>query len=269
MRPRGIVFDLFGEYLRYRGGQASLQELTALLDVFGVAPGTTRVVMARLRKEGWFETRQAPSSREVIYQLTPRSLQMLNEGRERVFAPPPLDWDGVWRMVIYYVPESERALREELRKELAWLGFGPLAASTWMSPHARLDLVEEKFADRPGLRLDLLTARSRALEDDRDIASRCWDIEALNADYAEFLAKHRGKLAEAAGMTASQALVARTEVMYDYRKFPFRDPQIPPQLLPERWLGREAYELFTSVREALSVEAARAIDERAARAEHA
>lgn len=52
--PRSVAFDLFGEYLRYRGGggEARLCDIVALLaPPFGVGASTARVVMLRLRKE--------------------------------------------------------------------------------------------------------------------------------------------------------------------------------------------------------------------------
>ena len=125
MRPRSIVFDLFGDYLRYRGGSARLLALVSLLEAFGVPESTARVALARLRREGWFDTKAL--GRETIYTLSAKSWAMLDEGRARIFDRDTAPWDGQWRMVIYEVPEAQRGVRDEVRQELAWLGFGPLA----------------------------------------------------------------------------------------------------------------------------------------------
>ncbi|MBV9795561.1 MAG: PaaX family transcriptional regulator [Actinobacteria bacterium] len=261
MRPRSIVFDLFGDYLRYRGGEVRLRPLSALLSCFGVADSTTRVVMARLRREGWFDTR--PVGRETVYRLTPRGWQLLDEGRSRIFDRVREPWDGQWQMVIYAVPESDRAVREELRKELAWLGFGPLASSTWISPHDRLAQVEQKFADHPTVRLDLLRCRSAGLLQDREMVGRCWDLDILNQDYQQLLRRYRPQLPHyrAGRIEPRQALVDRMQLIYDYRKFPFRDPDLPVELLPGGWRGREAHELFLAVHELLGEAAGRFVDQ--------
>ena len=86
MKPRSIVFDLFGDYLRYAGGEVRLRALTELLDCFGIGEATVRVVMARLRKEGWFDTRR--DGRETVYALNDRSWQLLDEGRHPRKEPP-------------------------------------------------------------------------------------------------------------------------------------------------------------------------------------
>ena len=90
-------------------------------------------------------------------------------------------------MAIYSIPESARASRDRLRKTLSWLEFGPLAASAWISPHDRRAQVTEAWKDETDGRLQLLMARSGGLDEDREMAARCWDLDALNDEYAEFL----------------------------------------------------------------------------------
>ena len=156
-------------------------------------------------------------------------------------------------MVIYTVAESDRAVRDRIRKELAWLGFGPLAASTWLSPHDRRAEVEEWFAGEPAIRLDVLQCRSAGLRVDREMAARCWDLDALDRDYRELLRTYQPRLAgyRAGRHSPREAVVERTRLVHDYRKFPFRDPDLPLELLPAGWMGRQAHELFLEAHEAL------------------
>lgn len=251
MRPRSIVFDLFGDHLRYVGGEAPLQALSALLEVFGVGESTTRVVLARMRKEGWFDTRR--DGRATVYSLTEQSWRLLDDGRSRIFDRLREPWDGQWRMVIYGVAEPDRAERERLRRTLTWLGFGPLAAATWVSPHDRLDAVQRSLAGSSA-RLDLLTCRSRGPVADREMANRCWDLAALAADYAELVDRLAAlpPRAELARLPGPEALRLRIELVASYRTFPFRDPDLPPELLPEGWPGRQAHDLFVEAHDALA-----------------
>jgi DNA-binding transcriptional regulator PaaX len=53
VKARSLVFDLFGDFLRYRGGEVRLRGLIALMACFDVPEPTVRVVVARLRREGW------------------------------------------------------------------------------------------------------------------------------------------------------------------------------------------------------------------------
>lgn len=244
MKARSLVFDLFGDYLRYRGGQVRLRGLAALMGCFDVPEATVRVVVARLRKEGWLAANR--DGRETVYALTDAAWHLLDEGRARIFDRVAGPWDGQWHMIIYSVPETERALRERLRKKLAWFGFGPLTASVWVSPHDRIALVTAAFAGEPAVRIDAFRSRSMGADADRDIAARAWNLAALDRDYAALLHQYRPRLAhyrdgEPAG---PDALVERMRLVHDYRRFPFRDPDLPPELLPSDWSGRQAHEVF-------------------------
>ena len=261
MRARSLVFDLFGDYLRYRDGRVRLRVLVALLDCFGIPEATVRVAAARLRKEGWLAADR--EGRETVYSLTPGAWQMLDEGRSRIFQRANGPWDGQWHMVIYQVPETERALREQLRRRLAWLGFGPLSPSVWLSPHDRSQQVRDEFAASSTVQLDTFRSRSAGNEADRDIAARAWDLPALDRDYRNLLSRYAPRLAEyrAGSLDDRAALVERMRLIYDYRHFPFRDPDLPAELLPEGWPGRQAHDTFLQAHGLLRVAAERAVDE--------
>ncbi|HZU48934.1 MAG TPA: PaaX family transcriptional regulator, partial [Mycobacterium sp.] len=82
MKARGLVFDLFGGYLLDRGGEVRLRALIALMECFAIPEATVRVVVARLRKEGWLASRR--DGRETSYHLTEPALRLVEEARERL-----------------------------------------------------------------------------------------------------------------------------------------------------------------------------------------
>jgi phenylacetic acid degradation operon negative regulatory protein len=264
VKPRSLVFDLFGDYLRYRGGEVRLRGLIALMGCFDVPEATVRVVVTRMRKEGWLESRR--EGRETAYALTDAAWALLDEGRARIFDRARGPWDGQWHMVVYSVPETERALREQLRKKLAWFGFGPLSSAVWVSPHPRTGEVAAQFADHHAVQLDTFRSRSAGLQADRGIASRAWDLGALDQDYAALLEDYRPRLARwrAGALPQREALVERMRLVHDYRLFPFRDPDLPPELLPAGWRGRAAHELFLEAHGLLRAPAETCVDTLAA-----
>ena len=251
MKPRSIVFDLFGDHLRYCGGSVRTQVLVDLLDVFDIGEPTARIALNRMRKDGWLDTRR--EGRHVVWALTAKGWRLLDEGRGRIFDRTRTPWDGLWRMVIYAVPESDRAVRERLRRTLAWWGFGPLAASTWISPHDRLDAVEQALAEVGAVRADLFTCRSRGPSADADMVARCWNLEDLRAEYDGFVQRldelpHDSDLARLSGR---EALRRQIELVAHYRRFPFQDPDLPAELLPPDWPGVLAHDRFVATHEAL------------------
>ncbi|MFJ8931488.1 PaaX family transcriptional regulator C-terminal domain-containing protein [Streptomyces sp. NPDC102364] len=261
MKPRSLVFDLFGDYLRYRGGGVRLRGLVALMSCFDVPEATVRVVATRMRKEGWLVSRR--EGRETVYALTDAAWELLDEGRGRIFHRARGPWDGQWNMVVYSVPEAERALREQLRKKLAWFGFGSLSSGVWLSPHDRAEAVLAAFADCPTVQLHTFRSRLTGAESDRDVAERAWDLKELDQDYAELLETYRPRLAgyRTGVLSARQALVERMQLIHDYRLFPFRDPDLPPELLPAEWQGRVAHEVFLEAHSLLRVQAEQCVDQ--------
>lgn len=248
-KPRSLILDLFGEYLRFVDGEVQLAHLTKLLEAFDVAPSTVRVTMSRLRREGWFTAHR--EGRESRYRLTEHMGEVLEEGRRRIFAAPPEDWSGTWTMVIYQLSENERSERGQLRKDLAWHGFGPLSTSTWLAPGDRRDAVRRLVAELDAKQAEVLLCTSDGVEHDRSLAEKCWDLPALAAEYDAFIAQNSALVETAGDLEGAAALAARTTLIARYRQFPFRDPQLPAALTPAPWPGRAAHQLFRDAHEAL------------------
>jgi phenylacetic acid degradation operon negative regulatory protein len=228
---------------------------------FDIPEPTVRVVVTRLRRDHWLNSRR--EGREIICSLTDAGWQLLDDGRERIFDRAAVQWTGQWSMVIYSVPEADRALRDRLRKKLAWFGFGPLSSSVWISPHDRLDAVRRAFMGEAKIQLDLFRSQSPVGgSDDRDIACRAWDLAQLNQDYASLLGTYQPRLSRyrAGTLSGSAALVERMHLVNDYRRFPFRDPDLPLELLPPEWLGRRAHEVFIAAHGLLRTPAEEAVD---------
>lgn len=254
MNARSVVFDLFGGYVRDSGGEISLQDLLALLECFDVAPDSARVMMSRLSREGWFEVRR--QSRSSMYSPSDKGWHLLDEGLERIMRrPAPEEWDGSWVMVTFNVPEKHRAVRTRLKTKLSWLGFGQLAPSIWISPHARLAEAEEVLHAEPGAKYDIFEARSRGIRTDAERAAACWPLDELDKDYRIFTSWAEELQGKAETLRGRSALVTRIELIHAYRKFPFRDPDLPAELLPDLWPAASAYDAFIRTFEALGPEA--------------
>ncbi|WP_327093655.1 BlaI/MecI/CopY family transcriptional regulator [Nocardia vinacea] len=250
MRPRALVFDLYGEYFRYTGGAARLGALTELMGVFDVEPTTVRVVMTRLRKDGWFDS--SKSGREVSYLLNDKSWQLLDDGRSRIFERHFDEWDRTWTQALVDESGVDRDQRKRIEKALTWWGFGNYGGPAWFSPHDREKQLREALTGGDELHIQFLRGRSAGLAGDRLIAQRCWDLGELGADYQAFIEEFRPRLARyRRGLEGAAALIEHMRLMQHYRRYPFRDPDLPETLLPAGWRGRAAHEVFTECHDIL------------------
>lgn len=259
IRTQILLFTLFGEYIVPRGGSAWTSSLLELLKVLGVSERAARSTLSRMSQKRWFvSTREGRFSK---YALTSRGMRVVQEGQVRIFEPRRTAWDGLWHMVVYSVPEGKRRLRSSLRTRLGWLGFGRLAPGTWISPNDRRQDIEADADDlgaRPyvvyfgGMRLYFIS--------NEQIVDRCWDLASINADYARFLRKYEGAFSDSRNsltggpsMPPWECFRQRFWLTLEYAQFPRRDPNLPPELLPEGWFGTRASQLFHELHGRLEV----------------
>jgi phenylacetic acid degradation operon negative regulatory protein len=95
--------------------------------------------------------------------------------------------------------------------------------------------------------------------DAKKLVSRCWDLNAIHEKYAEFIARYKPKLEDhlkrlANGKTIepSDCFVERFNLVHEYRKLPYFDPDLPEELLPKNWLRSKAADLFQQYHDLLN-----------------
>jgi phenylacetic acid degradation operon negative regulatory protein len=247
-----FVFNLFADYiLPYKNGWAWTHELLYLLDLLGVSDQAARTTLSRMKKQGWFHTiREGRRSR---YELTDKGRAIIAEGDKRIFETPIDNWNGEWHFVIYSLPEEKRPLRNLLRKKLVWFGFGNLAPGTWVCAHNRQPEIEQIVQDMGiGDYVSLFTGRRIGLMTDEQIVAKCWDLDTLEALYADFVQHWKARVAYFPDpideMSLEDRFCNRFMLTFDFQPFPRKDPNLPTVLLPEDWPGYRARRLFTSYR---------------------
>lgn len=247
-----FVFNLFADYiLPYRNGWAWTHELLYLLNLLGVSDRAARTTLSRMKQQGWFDT--IKDGRRSRYEITDTGREIIAQGDKRIFETPIDNWDGEWQVVVYSLPEEKRPLRNELRKKLVWFGFGNLAPGTWVGAHNRQAELE-KIVTEMGIRgqVSLFNGRRVGLMTDEEIVAKCWDLDTLEQEYAEFVGRWKARLegqeTEIATMSAEERFRTRFLLTFDFQPFPRKDPNLPTILLPEDWPGFTARRLFTAYR---------------------
>ena len=261
LRSRPAILTLYGDYLLGRGGEISIASLIELLGNFGLSGQAVRSAVSRMCRGGLLKVRRTRSG--SYYSLAESGYELLNRGTERIFQRKDEQWDGMWSIVTYSVPERMREARDRLRLELGWLGYGPLSEATWISPYD-LTAEVEKLARRIGVREHIYAFHVRHHGDTLPsaIVSRCWDLQRIHEKYASFIEEYRPKLEHHSerlrnGETVepSECFVERFNLIHEYRRLPFFDPDLPKELLPEGWLRPQAADLFRDYHDLLAAKA--------------
>ncbi len=248
-RSKQVMFTLYGDYVRHVGGSIWVGSLIRILKPLGMSEQSVRSTIVRMSRSGWLKAERI--DKKSYYSLTPNGKRLLDEGAARIFHSPSSrdHWDGKWRLVAYSIPETQRGRRERLRRELGYLGFGSLTSALWVSPHDLRREVEQ-LAETLHVKehLEYYTATHEGFSDRAAHVAQCWDLPSINAQYAAFIIKYRPLYNECrrnrAQIGPSDCFVRRFTLIHEYRRFPFVDPELPPELLPDDWHGAEAARLF-------------------------
>jgi phenylacetic acid degradation operon negative regulatory protein len=261
-----MVFTLYGDYIRHRGGEAWTGSLIELLGLFGVSGQAVRSTLSRMSQNGWLKSRK--SGRFSFYSLTPKCIALLEEGARRIFHPRSDPWDGQWHLLTYSIPESKRHLRRKLRRRLLWLGFGSLNHCTWISPREMQDDVEQ-VVNALGIShyVEFFSGAHQGFSCGEEILANCWNLKQLNQYYADLITRYEPLYQEFQTRLKSnqqpepeECFIQRFWLIHEYRSSPYVDPNLPLELLPGDWLGGRATELFHLLRDLLMTKAETYVD---------
>ena len=254
VNARSALFDVYGDHLRSRGGEAPVASLVSMMAPLGISAPAVRTAISRMVKQGWLRPVRLEGG--PGYGLSPRAERRLAEAATRIYRTHPPEWDGRWHLVVVD-KIAERTARQRLRSALSFLGYALLRDDTWISPRASNEL--DALLDAEGVR----GRRFFAIHDgaDSELTSAAWDVEGLDRSYARWLQEAAALVGTVGDEPADRdAFVARSQLVHEWRKFLFRDPGLPRRLLPPNWTGEAAAEFFDEQATRLLPAAGRYVD---------
>ncbi|MFF3394484.1 PaaX family transcriptional regulator C-terminal domain-containing protein [Streptomyces sp. NPDC002669] len=265
VQPRQLIVTVYGLYARDTAGWMSVASLIRLLADLGVEAPTVRSSVSRLKRVGLLEARTVSGA--AGYRISPGTERMLRDGDPRIFATRRATLAEGWVLVVFSVPESERARRHTLRTQLTRLGFGSVSAGVWIAP-GHVHAEAEAVLARHGLRsyADLFRAEHLPAGGGEELAEKVgswWDTARLQRLYVEFLDAHRPfarRIANGATVTDREAFTTYIRVLTDWRRLVYLDPGVARELLPAEWSGTEASELFGELHARLAGPAGRHVE---------
>lgn len=268
MKPQSMLFTIFGEYVRHYGNDIWVGSLTKLMGEFGMTEQAVRAAISRMLRQGWLESTKVGN--RSYYSMSGRGKKRLDEAAERIYKVEPNEkWDGKWCIASYTIPEDQRNLRDQFRKELSFMGFGMLSISTWISPNDLINRVKE-MTEGYGITeyVEVFQATHYGWSESKKLVSKCWNLDEINQAYEEFIETYQSqyenfveKVKAGQEISDSYCFVEKSKLVHTYRKFLFIDPDLPNELLPDIWLGREADQLFQNYYQLLHPGAVRFFEE--------
>lgn len=156
------------------------------------------------------------------------------------------DWDGVWRVLSYEIPEKKRELRDKLRREVASWGLGPWHRSFWLTPHPIIADLKSLVDGKEEQQYIQAFEASHVFGDKEVLIEKVWGKTKLQELYKGLFKQWHDILSKDLAKLDKFSMIVNS-----YIKVIRMDPGLPKELLGKTWIGYEALDLFSEIKEIL------------------
>lgn len=156
------------------------------------------------------------------------------------------NWDGKWRILSYEIPESKRDLRDKLRREVTGWGLGPWHRSFWLTPHPIIENLKALVSKKEEEKYIQAFESAYVFGDQKILIEKVWNKSALENKYRELFKIWHSILSK-----DTDKLHKLTLVVTEYVKILRQDPGLPKELISDKWIGFEARNIFTEIKNIL------------------
>src|SRR6266508_2237379 len=132
-RPKSLILDLYGAYIRRLGGWMAVSNLITLMGQRGVDEQAVRSAGSRMTRRGLLVQETLAGVRG--YRLSDEALRVVTEGDRRIFSTiQPARLEDGWIVVALSGPHDERDRRAVRGSRGIWMGFGRVENGVCMGP---------------------------------------------------------------------------------------------------------------------------------------
>jgi phenylacetic acid degradation operon negative regulatory protein len=237
---RSLLLTVLGEFVLPRDALAWTGALVTALGEVDIEEKAARQALSRTAAEGLLTSER--DGRRVRWRLTPAGNQLLVQGTERIygFGRGMQPWDGRWLVLAVSVPETQRQLRHRLRTRLTWAGLGSPMPGLWVTPDAEKEKEVAAAIEELGVESFSFTGPFGQIGEQQRVVQQAWALDDVERRYREFLET----VSTMRAGSRAEAFAAQVRLVQEWRRFPFLDPALPPELLPADWPAPAAAALF-------------------------
>lgn len=261
---RSVLVTIFGDAILPASNRFWLAQMFRLTKTLGFNQRLVRTSMFRLAAEGWVTNERV--GRQSQYTLTPLAARESEQASTRIYRDVAPDWTGSWTLAMIGDGADHQQARTAIVQQLQWNGFLPLGPNVLGSPSIEPAAVREMLSLLRSLTTSATTTVQVALataefEELPALVEGGFFAAALNTgavekQYQEFLERYHRLAPAAAAAGPEDAFALRTMLIHDLRRIRLRAPDVPAELLPEQWVGTDAFALAGRLYAALTARSA-------------
>lgn len=236
IHANSLIVTVYGDTVCPYGGSIWLGSLIKLVKPLGVNERLVRTCVFRLSEKKLLRSQQI--GRRSFYSLTEKGLRQFSSAASRIYAPDLASWDGQWRLVITLLGELVPEQREQLRKELFWLGFTHITTGIFAHPTADLAevsaLIKELQIEEHVAILQASTPEPENVPIANRLIRQCFNTDALDEEYTEFNQQFSPVLAAALStkqVDPELCFLIKILLIHKYRRILLREPELPKELV--------------------------------------
>lgn len=217
------------------------------LDMFDLVMNQkTKGSLSSMLKEGLIEKKEQDEGDEnqnpVQYKMTEKGFYKLCLGFPS-FRYLKDEWDGVWRIISYEIPEKKRHLRDRLRREMEGWGLGPWHRSFWMTAHPVISTLRDLVYGKEEAEYVQAFESTHMFGDMDVMIEKVWEKNTIEKNYRELFKDWHAVLSK--DITKEEKM---REIIYGFIKILRTDPGLPPSLVGKKWISYEAFNIYKEIR---------------------
>ncbi|MEI6040240.1 MAG: hypothetical protein WCP93_02720 [Candidatus Berkelbacteria bacterium] len=201
-----------------------------------------RGALAKLKSLGFIEKNS--KNKEISYKITKKGESYIDDILGVLKSKG--SWDKKWRLVMFEVPETNRALRDKLRRQLSALGLGTLQASVWISPHDVLEKIQEINNQLPAETQLKYFEVSSTPNLNQQIIEKSWNIPSINDELTKFIKDSEWAM-KAMGKGNGDNFNAK-KMIFDYALILKKGPALPNEFIEQNEIRKAAHETYLKIR---------------------
>ena len=155
-------------------------------------------------------------------------------------------WDQKWRLVMFDIPESQRSVRDKLRRALNSLGMGILQASVWISPSdikKDIEEISQKLKLENAIKFFEVSSTPSL---NQQIINKAWNLPDINLSLEHFILNAQRALKNMGKGNGDR--YNSKKLIFEYAMILKKDPKLPLEFVEKDEIRKRARDIYLKLR---------------------